>query len=78
MTDAEVAVSLADRLGTRRAEIAVVKARPADRLPAVLDGYDKAVSALVELSLAAGWDRKASDAFWQEYDRHALMGTVVS
>lgn len=76
MTDTEVATTLADKLGTRRAEIAVVTSRP-ESLPVLLYGYDRAVSALVELSLAAGWDTKTSDAFWLEYDRHALLGTAT-
>lgn len=67
MTDIDLAKNLGEQFGQRRAAQWMLLA--GDDYPTVLIGFDTAVRALVELSIAAGWDQSTQDAFWQAYDR---------
>lgn len=57
------AATLGHALGKRRTEVDVTSQRPE-----VTAGFDKAITALVELALSGGWTMKDADQFWAAYE----------
>lgn len=79
MTNEKIALNLGTALGRRRTEFRTVAASQSQsdgfgmavRL-AKLIGFDTAVRALVEISIASGWDSSTQDEFWRAYERADL------
>lgn len=57
------AATLGSALGKRRTEVDVTTQRKE-----VTAGFDKAVTALVELALSGGWSMNDADRFWAAYE----------